>query len=490
MDFISDQNDIPSNATLAWESGDALRRRVPGAPHDPFHGHSHHQSPGESIDSFDQGRLKGVFGDEEDYPFTITPKRYTPWVNLLPRYWVPFITTTNLPSRAPLAFLPVGVYMSATTGASDPLRHYGWSAGINYRSDANFVGASASFTLNRWIPIYSAGINRYALPSIRLQKSLSPGSMQMTDIGRYWEKRHSGWVSVNYPYTPKTWIFARYAYTTRQNLDDIPEGAMPQSGTQLPMRGATGQIQGGWRYSWGQPTRYAISPEDARIFSLVGSITHPYLGTYVLDDDDNRSGLTQFQLTTELREYIVNPWIPNHVFAMRFAGGVTLGSNTFFGNYQLGGSAGDSAFYVIPDEARMLRGYPRAATVGDMYWLTGLEYRFPIARIDRGWGVIPAFLRALSGNVFIDAGNAFTNVEAPGDVFDATLVGVGAELRLSTYLVWGYGITGRAGFAAGLTGEGFRPIFVSDDGTKRVTQAGFLFSVGRIILGVFVDLTF
>ena len=301
--------------------------------------------------------------------------------------------------------------------------------------------------------------------------------MQHEEVGRYWEKRYSAWAAINYPYTFKTFLFARYLFTARQNIDPIPDDVIPQE-PGWPMRGATGQLQGGWRYAWGQPTRYAISPEDSRIFSLVGSITHPYLGTYVLDDQDQRTGLTQFQLTTELREYIVNPWVPNHVLAMRAAGGFTIGANAFFGNYQLGGSQGDSAFNVIPDEARMLRGYPMATAVGDMYWLAGLEYRFPIVRFDRGWGVIPAFLRALSANVFVDAGNAFTQVENVEDVFEDTLVGVGAELRLSTFLAWGYGITGRAGFATGLMEGGYKVISTNEDGTKAFDPRVFYFQLG------------
>jgi len=116
--------------------------------------------------------------------------------------------------------------------------------------------------------------------------------------------------------------------------------------------------------------------------------------------------------------------------------------------------------------------------VGDMYWLAGMEYRFPLFRIDRGWGVLPAFLRALSANVFIDAGSAFTEVEGVEDVFDGTLVGIGAELRMSTFLVWGYGVTGRAGFATGLMEGGYKPISTAEDGTKSFDPRVFYFQLG------------
>ncbi len=168
-------------------------------------------------------------------------------------------------------------------------------------------------------------------------------------------------------------------------------------------------------------------------------------------------GLTQVQLTSELREYVVNPWVPNHVLAFRLAGGVTFGAAEFQGNYLLGGNYGDAAAYATPDEFRMVRGYPLGADSGDMYWLTGVEYRAPLWRIERGWGTFPVYLRTLSGAVFVDAGNAFTTIDTWKDAFDGSLVGVGAEIRLSAVALWGLPITARAGYSVGLTPGGYGP---------------------------------
>ena len=112
--------------------------------------------------------------------------------------------------------------------------------------------------------------------------------------------------------------------------------------------------------------------------------------------------LSQVQLTSEVRRYVTNPWLANHVLAVRAAGGLTLGQNDFFGNYTLGGSIGDSGFQVTPDEFRMVRGYPYAVDVGDLYWLGSAEYRFPLARIERGLGTLPFYARTLSGALYLD----------------------------------------------------------------------------------------
>jgi hypothetical protein len=260
---------------------------------------------------------------------------------------------------------------------------------------------------------------------------------------------------MSYPFTARSTIFANYNFSERKALTGIDADAYEDS---IPLRGTLGRLSAGYRYSWGQPTTTAISPEDARTFSLVGSVLAPWLGSFALDDDGGREGITQVQLSAELREYIVNPLAPNHVFALRAAAGIAFGGNNrFVGNYQLGGNIGDGAFYVRPAEYRMIRGYPFGAARGDTYWLVGGEYRFPLWRMDRGFGTLPAFLRVLHGAVYVDAGNAFNDVSSFVDVFDDTLVGVGAELRLSTVMWWSGQIDLRLGYGVGLTGPGIGP---------------------------------
>jgi hypothetical protein len=258
-------------------------------------------------------------------------------------------------------------------------------------------------------------------------------------------------------------LFARYGLSERTARFKIPDYAYQPL---LPLRGTIGTLSGGYRFSWSQQTAYSISREDARIFSLVGNFLHPWLGTSVLDANDERTPLTQVQLVGELREYVVNPLIPNHVLAGRAATGVALGGTDFLGNYQMGGSIGDGAFYVTPDEFVMLRGYPFGFDAGDMYWLTAAEYRLPLWQIQRGVGALPAYFQYLSAAAFVDVGNAFLSPMNPlspdGTTFfeaitSQPLVGVGGELSLSTVLGWSGRISGRAGFAIPLTLRGSVP---------------------------------
>jgi Tol biopolymer transport system component len=486
VDLVGPAREPP--ATVHWEGEPTRRTR--GAPVDPvatplpgldrsraWVGElppvAMAQDPG-GLDSFDQADLKDVYGNERDYPFRTAPRRYAPLGALAPRYWVPFLQTTPFASRVP--WLPlripgctptsvrpcsVGLFASAGTGSVDPVRHYAWSATATWRTDAAFLGGNASFVLNRWLPVYSASVARSAdaiTPLYRVRADdpeLPDGSPNLERFGWYWQRRHTVAVAVDYPYTFKTGLFARYSLSWLDNLDAIPDETVRE---RLPLRGRLGSLQGGWRYAWNQQAATSISTEDGRVISVVGGLVHPWLGAASRTEDGGWQGLTALQATAELREYRVMPWLRNHVLAVRAGAGATLGTDRYLGLYQLGGSFGDSAFYVTPSSSRMIRGYDLGADVGDLYWLGSVEYRLPLYRHDRGLGTWPIFFRAASLQTFVDAGNALSRPQAWSDLGRGSLVGVGAEIRASAVLWYGVPASLRFGFAAGLTDGGRTPL--------------------------------
>ena len=438
----------------------------------------------EILDNFRDTEVGDVFGEEQDYPFRLEPRRYNPLPTLLPRYMLPFAQTTPYrPQEQPwgftclneLVFCP-GLQLSLTSSATDALRRYAWGASVSYRTDANYLGASASFTVNRYLPVYSFVASTRAVPAAQLtffdpEAPLDEDgqvALFVTDPATiYWERRNSVSATVSWPYQLRTTVFASYSLTDRRPRFELPGNVYQPN---LPLIGLVGALSGGWRYRWSQPTALAISTEDGRAFSLVGSLLSPYLGTWVRDlDSGTLEPLSQLQVASEVREYVVNPLIPNHVIAGRAAGGITFGASDFLGNYQLGGPIGDTAFTVAPDSLRMVRGYPIGYDIGDMYWLGSLEYRLPLWYLNRGVGTLPAFGRNLSATVFIDAGNAFnspslttgrpaTGAELLDAAIDAPLVGVGAEITWRAVVVWGIGLQGRLGYGFGLTEGGYAPV--------------------------------
>lgn len=414
----------------------------------------------EVLDTYEQAEAEDVFGEEQDYPFRIAPHRYNPLRTLVPSFWVPYVYWTPFPAKAPPAIpvpttsgvIPLGMVFNAATGGVDTLRHFGYSLGGFYRTDAPYVGGAIDLSYNRWLPVFSVGARRTAAPSSYLYTidEATGEPVPMTEL--YWEEVHAVYGSVSYPYTYRTDVFATYRMAWRDSLHPLPDEVyMPF----VPARGRFGSISGGWRFAYSEPTTYAVSTEDGRVFYFVGSLLHPWLGTEVLEDDGGAAGLAQLQLAAEWREYRVNPLIPNHVIAWRASGGYTIGTTDYLGNYQLGGPYGDASLVVAPDGARMLRGYAYGADAGDMFWLGSAEYRFPIVRIDRGVGTVPFFARYLAGAVFVDAGNAFNQLETWQDAVEDPLVGVGAELKGTAIVGWSSGLTMRLGYAYALTDGGY-----------------------------------
>jgi hypothetical protein len=400
--------------------------------------------------SIDPTEGKVAKPSEESYPFTYPVTRYHPIPSLLPpRYVVPGLTLTTY-----------GVMGILATGGTDVLRRYYYNAYVSYRTDGDYLGWGGAFLLNQFVPTFTVGAYSYITPYGDVYVYDGPpdsggGWVPTVESANsiYWDRRTRVYAQASYDLSTYRTIFARYEGQYRQPDDPLPsEAYLPL----VPTRGFLSSIGGGWRYAKGTSYAKSISPEDAEVISLVGEYTSPYLGSYVLDDNNQKTPFEQFQVTGEVREYRTAPWIPNHVIAAKLAAGASFGDSLRYGSYQLGGSFGESSAYTLPDEWRALRGFPPSTAVGDWYYLGSLEYRMPLAYIDRGVGTIPFFARYISAAAFIDAGNAFFEAQRGfGGVLADTLVGAGAELQGTAVLGWGWGLTVRAGYAFAVKGDGY-----------------------------------
>jgi hypothetical protein len=458
----------------------------------------------ETVQTFEDARVRDAFGEEADYPFSVPPKRYLPFKTLAPTYVLPYFQTTPFPPSETFDFTCLqpglvcnGLVGSLSTSQTDALRRYGWSLYGSYRTDVDAPAGAASFTVNRFLPVYSVSVATSASPTVPLYvyDPASPvdenGDLvlyQGTGTGAYYtERRTSASAVVSWPYRLRTTLFAQYSFTDRRPRYALPDNVYTDA---LPLIGYVGAVSGGWRYSWSQPTPYSVSPEDGRVFSLVGSLLLPQLGTYVRDPEAGTLEPTSLaQVTGELREYVTNPLLPNHVLAARVAGGWTFGATDFLGNYVLGGSIGDAGFSVTPDEFRMVRGYDYGSDVGDLYWLFGLEYRFPLLRLERGVGTLPVYARTLSASLFLDGGNAFVDPslstgvpatlrELGAAAVDAPLLGGGAELVWRLAVMYGVGLDGRLGYGVSLRGDGFTPLETTESGARVVSTRPLYLRLG------------
>lgn len=381
----------------------------------------------------------------------ITP--YNPLPSLAPpRFWVPgtLLTTTGE---------SFGLYLSAYTGGQDILRRYIYSGYATYRTDADFVGGGGSFVVNRWRPIFGGSLSTYVSPYGTIS-TLTPvpedggawiPGIQRTEQ-RYWDHRIRASLSGSYPLSENSGLSGSWRGEYREPKDPLPDDVYFAT---LPTRGFFSTLAVGWSTGKAESYALSISPERARSLGLGVEYTPWWLGSWNYDNVNTPQPFDQLQLNGEWREYIPAPWLPNHVFAWKASGGLSVGSTFNYGSFRLGGSFSENGITVIPQEWRSLRGFYTGTRDGETYWLTSGEYRFPIWQVDRGVGTVPLFIRNVSGAVLVDAGNAWDD---PADAaLSNSLVGVGAELRVSAIAFYGLNLYGRVGYAFSALGGGIAP---------------------------------
>ncbi|MCX8103999.1 MAG: hypothetical protein N3E42_06195, partial [Candidatus Bipolaricaulota bacterium] len=140
------------------------------------------------------------------------------------------------------------------------------------------------------------------------------------------------------------------------------------------------------------------------------------------------------RLTVTLREVFRLPFVETHTLSLRFTGGWSDAEKAEDG-FSLGGHTGEFA----------LRGFAEKAQQGKQALITTIEYRFPLATIERALGYWPVFFDDVRGGVFVEAGVAGETLS-----IDSLKLSFGAEISLS--LTTGYFLNWalRVGIAQGL----------------------------------------
>src|SRR5262249_3498402 len=121
-------------------------------------------------------------------------------------------------------------------------------------------------------------------------------------------------------------------------------------------------------------------------------------------------------LALDARAYLPGP-VQHHVVALRIGAGTSTGDAAARRTFFLGGSGpNDTVIGFDSDALNLLRGFSANAFAGRHVGLLNADYRFPIARPQRGAGTWPFLVHTFHGAGFVDAGYAWTNT------FDATSI--------------------------------------------------------------------
>ena len=185
---------------------------------------------------------------------------------------------------------------------------------------------------------------------------------------------------------------------------------------------------------------YDMTPSAGRTFGVSMSASHPRL-------------LNPFRaasLSWSIRTFRENPWVPHHVFALRYAGGLSAGDRGRRSLFRVGGFPSPDIAQLVLDQpvfgGTALRGYSPAGRTGLRFQMVQLEYRFPLFRIQRGLETLPIYLNRVHALVFTDYGDAYS------ERIDLRTfrLGVGAEIYLDFTVGHTLPFTLRAGFAYGV----------------------------------------
>jgi hypothetical protein len=192
-------------------------------------------------------------------------------------------------------------------------------------------------------------------------------------------------------------------------------------------------VRAGWLFDTSRGFGYSISDEEGANLALSAEWTGEPLGS----DGD----ATAF--VGDLRGYLRAG--PRHaVFAGRFAAAYAHGDESV---RRVFGGGGTSAGVPLLDfdfgAIGLVRGFDSSDFSGRSAVVANLDYRLPLAWIERGSGTWPFFLRSIHGALFADVGSAWDSHRSADDV----RASFGAELSADVVVGFSLPLTLTGGFA-------------------------------------------
>jgi hypothetical protein len=395
-------------------------------------------------DPFGRDQPRDPHPAEDSAPtFPIRLTAYNPWPTLRPRTWSAELTTDGF-----------GPQIALRSESTDIVGRHAWSARVG-------VG------LVRGDPLVDLGyVYRGTRPTVRLRLYRSVDAGGGYRIGRVnptWAAERIGGeseVSLSFPgrfdqhvvsmtYDAQ-WVRAFGGLPALdRNIDPSTAGPV------FPFEGWLAGLRFSWTWSNAQRFAYSISNQQG---------VTAYATVRVLDGLIG-SSVGGIEASAAVAGYVPMPWGHDrrrHILALHFGAGIGTNDRNERGVFAVGGFPSFSAQnwldafrYGVQAGGVALRGYPPFVRGGSQFQLANAEYRFPIWQTQRGVSTLPIFLQRISGDVFVDAGNAsYGRFDA-----SALLVGAGAELLVD--IVAGYIIpfSARIGFARGFMAEGDNQVY-------------------------------
>jgi hypothetical protein len=342
--------------------------------------------------------------EEEPPPAAASDRAYRPASLVLPRFWTPYWNHSSRETK-----------WGVVSGGTDALFRHAWAGDLQYGTATDRVGGHFFYQYDRFLPT--------------LTLSLEDES----------DARASGFTrtrEIVARATVPVWRTLRGAQSVslawRRRRETVEETAKPES---LDLGG----LEAAWAIGTARQFPYSISPVEGYRLRLAYVQESPSLGS----DVSLGKVLAEARLYSRLRR-------PDDALAVRLAGGVTIGRPSFQRSFAVGGFPDGSLFDVVGTNHGVLRGYPDDAFVGRRFFDASVEYRFPLAHPQRGYRLLPFFVRHLHAAVFADAGNAWNEGWDWRDLKPSAGAALGADFTLGHALP----ITFVLGVARGFADQG------------------------------------
>jgi hypothetical protein len=359
-------------------------------------------------------------------PVTGPATVYRPWRTLKPTSWFPIVAGDSHQVR-----------VGAETAGADVLGYHAYAASATWLvarpASASPPNAAApdwqiAYAYNRWQPSLwvaaSSDTTFFAGPPT--DAGLPSATTRRTDeleAGVLFPVRH-----------------VRRSHTTLISALRASDRLTSPSGTRSLGRTS---LRAAWRMMSAHTYGYSISPERGVLFGATVETVRRAFGASA--DADAWTADARLYLPSVAR---------HHVVALRLAAGASSGDSNLRRAFHLGGAVPNVSVIDFGSNAiSLLRGFGSDTFAGTRVALLNAEYRWPLARPQRGVGTWPLFLHTVHAAAFADAGQTWTRR------FDAAQIKTSAGVELSSSLVVGYQfpIAVTAGVARGHDGSGTVP---------------------------------
>ncbi len=370
--------------------------------------------------------------------------------SLLPRYWIPTIVAgQEVASRN-----VIGLGYGFETSGQDLVGRHAYGLGVRFEPKGNRFGGGVAYNYSGLgTPILGVSVGQAYDADPRVGQREDSTRVQLFEVERF----QSATLSATFPRIRRR-SFSQLAvsgsgiWTASELLDaDLtpsedfslrsPEHSFVQGRVSLSASNVQGHA-------------YSVSGEDGLSVVVAGRVRTE------LSLSNDESGVPGFDDSLDDVVGVVRafkafdgPGFARHVFAARFAGGVAQGPGADRFHFDLGGAAGQgestgfgSTLGGVP-LLFPLRGYSEDIRSGRYAWSASGEYRFPIAMVHRGLGLFPLYFDRIWGAFFVDAGNAWGDLEGfdvPNPQEDA-LFSVGGEIAIRMVPFWTSGLDIRVG---------------------------------------------